>query len=318
MADVPGPVVLAIGVFDGVHPGHRAVLQRAIDNSTKIGGTPIAATFHPHPAKILRPGRAPHLLTSLPHKRRLIAALGFEYLLVIPFTPDLAATPPRDFLFALAGAARPLAEVVVGCGWSFGKNRAGSVDMIRGVGGELGFSAVEIPSIEIGGAPVSSTRIRNAIKAGDFETARTLLGRPYTILGTVIKGRQLGRTLGFPTANLRAHNEQFPPDGVYAILAAFPDDSTRHGVANIGVRPTLESDGEKTLEVHFPNFSGNLYGIDLEITFLQFLRPEMRFPNPDALKAQISKDIAAAAAPRTFEKFPDSPLDSLKGEIRHI
>ena len=294
MADVPGPVVLAIGVFDGVHPGHRAVLQRALDDARRTGATAVAATFHPHPAKILRPDHAPHLLTSLPHKRRLIADLGFEYLLVIPFTSTFASTPPRDFLKALASACRPLSEIVVGCGWRFGKSRAGSVELIRAVGLEWGFEAVEIPSLEMDGAPVSSTRIRKAIQSGDLATARTLLGRPYSILGTVVKGRQLGRTLGFPTANLRAHNEQFPPDGVYAVHAAFPDGSSRAGVANIGVRPTLESNGERTLEVHFPNFSGDLYTIDLEVTFLNFLRPEMRFANTEALKSQIALDIQDA------------------------
>ncbi len=295
LSDIGGPVCLAIGVFDGVHLGHQAVLRRAWDDAKSLGGTAVAITFDPHPVKILRPQSAPRLLTSTPHKLQLISQLGFSFALVIPFDEKMATTTAEDFLTSLHHPTRQLAEIVVGCGWAFGKNRHGSVQLIRDVGVRQGFRAVEIPSVESDGQLVSSTRIRRAIEEGDFESAAACLGRPYAILGTVIPGKQLGRTLGFPTANLRAHSEQFPPNGVYAVLATVAGKQIL-GVANIGVRPTIESQGERVLEVHLLNFDQNIYGQDIEVTFVSLLRDEQTFASSEALKSQIQKDIGAATA----------------------
>jgi riboflavin kinase/FMN adenylyltransferase len=187
LARLPGPLFLAIGVFDGVHPGHRAVLQRALDDARHSGGTAVAVTFHPHPIRVLRPEHAPHLLTSTPHKVRLIRALGIEHLLVIPFDAAFAATPPEDFIRSIAAAAQPLREICVGFEWSFGKGRAGNLAMLDKLGHELGFEEVGVPAVKIDGQVVSSTLIRRAVKAGDFVTAARFLGREYTILGTVTK-----------------------------------------------------------------------------------------------------------------------------------
>jgi riboflavin kinase/FMN adenylyltransferase len=297
MADltrIPGPLFLAIGVFDGVHLGHQAVLKQALDDAEKAGGAAVAVTFDPHPVRVLRPELAPRLLTSTPHKLRLIRDFGIERLLVIPFDLAFAATPPEDFIHSLAAAARPLREICVGFEWSFGKGRAGNLALLDHLGEQLGFDEVGVPAVEIGGQIVSSTLIRRAIESGDFTTAAAFLGREFTILGTVIEGARIGRTLGFPTANLSAHNEQFPPNGVYAVEVQHGETQYR-GVVNIGVRPTIQNaTGERVFEVHLFDFAGDLYGEDLEVTFRRFLRPEQKFPNLDALRAQIALDARQA------------------------
>ncbi len=288
-----GPLVLSIGVFDGVHPGHRAVLGRAITDAAVMNGTAVALTFDPHPARVLRPGRAPRLLTSTAHKARLIEAAGMSYLLVLPFDEEFAAQPPEVFIRRLGGMGPALRQICVGQNWSFGKGRAGDVPLLRRLGAELKFAVAEVPSVLVDGAVVSSTRIREAVERGELDAARRLLGRDYTILGTVEPGDQLGRTIGFPTANLRAHNEQFPPDGVYAVRVSRGGENWR-GVANIGFRPTVAMEPERKLEVHLFDFDGDLYGRDLDVDFVRFLRGEKKFDGLDTLKAQIAKDAAEA------------------------
>lgn len=293
LRSIAGPVFLAIGVFDGVHLGHRAVIERSLSDARAHAGTAVVVTFDPHPARVLRPERAPRLLTSTPHKLRIIRSLGIEQVLALPFTEAFAATEPESFIRELA-ATCDLREICVGHEWAFGKNRAGNLALLDRLGHELGFDEVGVAAVEIDGEVVSSTIIRAAIEAGDLAKAARLLGRPYSVLGTVKLGNQLGRKLGFPTANLSAHNEQFPPNGVYAVSAEVEGRSLR-GVANIGVRPTLEqAGGERLLEVHLFDFQGDLYGSDLEIFFRSFIRPEMKFASLEALKAQIANDALEA------------------------
>ena len=295
LASVPGPVFLAIGVFDGVHLGHRAVIERAMADARGAGGSTVVVTFDPHPVRVLRPEKAPRLLTSTPHKLRLIRALGVEHILVIPFDRAFAATPPEDFIRQLAAAAHPLREICVGHHWSFGKGRAGNLEMLDRLGHLLGFEEVGAAAVEVDGRIVSSTLIRQAVEVGDFAAATRLLGRDYTILGTVVEGRRLGRTIGFPTANLSAHNEQFPPNGVYAVDVLRNGDAARRGVANIGVRPTVaEAGAERVLEVHIFDFDKTIYACDIEIAFRRFLRPEQKFASLEALREQIARDVQAA------------------------
>lgn len=292
---MPGPLFLAIGVFDGVHRGHRAVIERALADARAACGSTVVVTFDPHPVRVLRPERAPRLLTSTPHKLRLIRALGVEQILTIPFDLAFAATPPEDFIRQLAGAAKPLREICVGHQWSFGKGRAGNLEMLARLGGELDFEEVGVPAVEVDGRIVSSTLIRQAVEQGRLVEAARLLGREFTILGTVVAGQRLGRTLGFPTANLSAHNEQFPPDGVYAVEVLRNGDAPRRGVANIGVRPTVaEAGGERVLEVHILDFEETIYGADVEVVFRRFLRAEQKFPSIEALREQIARDVQAA------------------------
>lgn len=293
LAEVPGPVVLAAGVFDGLHLGHRAVLQTAITEAARLSGSAVALTFDPHPAKILRPGSAPRLLTSTPHKLRLMDELGLEFMLVVTFDDAFARVEASDFVAGLVNAANPLRVVCVGERWKFGHNRLGDATLLRHLGESSSFQTIEVPPVHVDGHIVSSTRIRRAVESGDLQTARTLLGREYSVLGTVVRGNGLGRRIGFPTANLAAHNEQFPPDGVYAVRVRV-GKRILPGVANIGTRPTVDSSGHRLLEVHLLDHEADLYGSDIEATFVMFLRGEKKLPDVTALAGQIAIDAASA------------------------
>ena len=296
LSSIEAPVVLAIGVFDGVHLGHRAVIERALSDAQEMSGTAVVVTFDPHPARVLRPDAAPRLLTSTQHKLRLIASLGVADLLVIHFDEAFASTSPDAFIRRLAQSAKALREICVGHQWSFGKARAGNLELLKALGDELGFEEVGVPAVEIDGEIVSSTVIRRSVEAGELKKAARYLGRDYTILGTVVEGAQLGRTLGFPTANLSAHNEQFPPSGVYAVRAEWRGKQLP-GVANIGVRPTVSTEGRgRVLELHLFDFNQQIYGEDLEVCFCDFLRPEQKFAGLQELKQQISVDVQRARA----------------------
>ncbi len=297
LSAVPGPVFLAIGVFDGVHLGHKSVIRRALGDAKKADGTAVVVTFDPHPSRVLRPGNGPCLLTSTAHKIRLVEALGISHLLVIHFDAAFAATPPEDFIAALHAACKPLREICVGHQWSFGRNRAGNLDMLKLWGDKLGFDEVGVPAVEVDGKVVSSTLIRAMAEAGDLENVARFLGREFTVLGTVVEGEHLGGKLGFPTANLSTQNEQFPPGGVYAVEALL-HNRMLSGVANIGTRPTVKQQGgERLLEVHLFDFDENIYGAKIEVFFRKFLRTEKKFASVDELRLQISEDAKIA---RTF------------------
>jgi riboflavin kinase / FMN adenylyltransferase len=291
-----GPLFLAIGVFDGVHRGHQAVISTSAEHARAVNGTPVVVTFDPHPEKVLRPERAPHLLTATQHKIALIRELGVGNLLIIHFDKQFAGTEPEDFVTALVKHSKPLREICVGHEWSFGKNRRGNLDVLKQLGGKFNFEVVGIQPVKIKDAVVSSTAIRKAIEKGDFAKATEMLGREYTILGTVIHGDSLGKKIGFPTANLSAHSEQFPPNGVYAAEAKI-DNEQRRGVINLGVRPTISGGkSERVLEIHLFDFDRDLYGQEVEVRFLKFLRPEKKFENLDALVQQIRRDVEEARA----------------------
>lgn len=294
LVHLPGPIFIAIGVFDGVHLGHQAVISTSARHASEAGGTPVVVTFDPHPAKILRPESAPHLITATQHKISLIRELGVRHLLVIKFDREFAATPPEDFVRQLAEHANPLRQICVGHEWSFGRNRAGNLALLQQLGAEHSFEVIGIKPVAVKGTVVSSTAIRAAIEQGDFAQAAEMLGRQYAILGTVKRGAQLGRKLGFPTANISAHSEQFPPNGVYAAEAKLNGFAFR-GVANLGYRPTVSSDQpERLLELHLFNLDKEIYGEDVEVRFLQYLRREQTFATLEELTAQIGRDVQHA------------------------
>ncbi|HEY2125385.1 MAG TPA: bifunctional riboflavin kinase/FAD synthetase [Chthoniobacterales bacterium] len=296
LSALPGPLFLAIGVFDGVHLGHQAVISTSARHAQAAGGTPVVVTFDPHPVKVLRPDGAPHLLTATEHKLALIRALGVTHLLVINFTREFAATAPEDFVTRLVESSRPLREICVGHEWSFGRGRAGNLELLQRLGGRFHFDVVGIAPVSLQGQVVSSTAIRQAIEQGDFSAAAAMLGREYTILGTVVHGEAVGNKIGFPTANLSAHSEQFPPNGVYFAEARM-QGACYHGVINLGVRPTVaRGQPQRTLEIHLLDFDRDIYGQDMEVRFRQYLRPEMKFENVEALKAQITADVSQARA----------------------
>jgi len=296
LTQLSGPLFLAIGVFDGVHLGHQAVISTSARHAHSAEGTPVVVTFDPHPVKVLRPESAPHLLTATQHKIALIRRLGVGHLLLVKFDKKFAATPPEDFVAQLVQSANPLREICVGHEWSFGKNRAGNLELLRKLGTKHDFDVVGIPPVKVNGTVVSSTAIRAAVECGDFDCAARMLGREYTILGTVKEGSKLGRQLGFPTANLSAHSEQFPPNGVY-LVEAWIDGVLHHGLVNIGFRPTIAADRpERLIEVHLLDFRRDIYGEDIEVRFVQFLRPEKKFDTVEALAEQVAKDVKAARA----------------------
>jgi riboflavin kinase/FMN adenylyltransferase len=289
-----GPLFLAIGVFDGVHRGHQAVISTSADHAAASNGTPVVVTFDPHPEKVLRPQAAPHLLSATEHKIALIRALGVEHLLIITFDKQFAATEPEDFVRKLVIHSKPLREICVGHEWSFGKNRRGNLDLLKKLGAKFNFDVVGIPPVKINGAVVSSTAIRQAIEKGDWAKAAEMLGREYTILGTVTRGDNLGKKIGFPTANLSAHSEQFPPNGVYVAEARI-DGELYRGVINLGIRPTVSSGkSERVLEIHLFDFNRDIYGHDVEVRFLKFLRSEKKFQDLDTLVQQIRQDVEQA------------------------
>ena len=289
-----GPLFLAIGVFDGVHRGHQAVISTSADHAAASNGTPGVVTFDPHPEKVLRPQAAPHLLSATEHKIALIRALGVEHLLIITFDKQFAATEPEDFVQKLVIHSKPLQEICVGHEWSFGKNRRGNLDLLKKLGAKFNFDVVGIPPVKINGAVVSSTAIREAIEKGDLAKAAEMLGREYTILGTVTRGDNLGKKIGFPTANLSAHSEQFPPNGVYVAEARI-DGELYRGVINLGIRPTVSSGkSERVLEIHLFDFNRDIYGHDVEVRFLKFLRSEKKFQDLDTLVQQIRQDVEQA------------------------
>lgn len=292
---IAAPLVIAVGVFDGVHLGHQALIRRALENAQCGGALCIILTFDPHPAQLLHPTSAPRLLTSTTHKIRLIQQLGAEHILLLSFNAELAALPAAEFIHLLSSHAPSLREICVGYNWAFGRRREGNTLLLRQLSTKFGFRVTEIDAVKIDGGAISSTRIRDCIRSGDLHSAAKFLGRKYTVFGTVVRGEGRGHSMGFPTANLAVHNELFPPDGVYAVYTKI-DGIVFPGVTNIGTRPTFSLPSQQTLEVHLLDYSGSLYGKDIEVCFEAYLRKEHKFPNPQLLRTQIEKDANLARA----------------------
>jgi riboflavin kinase/FMN adenylyltransferase len=293
LSDIPGPVALAIGVFDGLHLGHQEVIRAANDHAHGHHGSVVVMTFDPHPLHILRPGSAPRMLCSARHQERILQDLGVQTLLRYPFTMETAQTEAQVFVKRLVNASKPLGCISVGHGWSFGRGREGNIHLLTDLGEKHDFAVYGIPPVRMDGEVVSSTVIREAVTRGDLLKAARLLGRGYAVMGRVVDGRKLGRQLGFPTANVEVENEQVPPLGVYAVHARL-DDAWLPAVANLGKRPTVTENAEPTLEVHLLDWSGNCYAKEMEVRFHTHLREEKSFDGLEKLKAQIQRDIEAA------------------------
>lgn len=298
--DLESPV-LTIGNFDGVHRGHRAIMETVISRARARRGAAVVYTFEPHPRKVLQPGRAPGLLTTLDQKLERLEELGVDAVIVEPFDAEFAALPPERFVREVVHARIRPVEVYVGYDFRFGKDREGSMRLLTELGPHLGFSVTIIPEVTVEGRDVNSTRIRALLEAGRVEETAVLLDRPYTVRGRVVEGDRRGRELGFPTANLALENEIVPAAGVYAGRLRFLDDGEpaaggrRAAVTNVGRRPTFqEAGGALVAEAHLLDFAGDVYGRRVELSFEHRLRAEQRFPGVDALKAQIARDVAAA------------------------
>ncbi len=295
---VPAPLrgaVVALGNFDGFHHGHQAVVGRAIARARAEGRAAIVATFDPHPARFFRPDAPPFRLTTLDQRERLFAKAGADATLVFRFDETLAGMSAPDFARLLVdriGAA----GVVTGEDFTFGSKRSGDVASLAELGEELGFRAEAVSAVTDGaGEVVSSTRIREALWAGDCATATRLLTRPFAIEGRVVPGDQVGRELGYPTANVDLDRYLRPAYGVYAVRGRLPDGRVLDGAANLGIRPQFDPPKE-LFEPHFLDFSGDLYGQVIEVELIERIRGEAKFESLDALKAQIGRDCDTARA----------------------
>lgn len=298
MTAPPRGAAVSVGVFDGVHLGHQGILQAALARATGAphgapGGRCAVVSFDPHPDLVVaRSFRALAPLTPLPERRERIAALGIRELEVIPFTRELAALEPEEFVARHLVGPYHLHTLVVGEGFALGRGRRGDVARLREIGAREGFEVVAVPLFELDGAPVSSTRIRSSLEAGRVAEAARLLGRRYDLRGRVVRGEAVGRTLGYPTANLRLHEEKFlPGDGVYAARARIGDGpGWCQAAMSIGVRPTFDGQA-RALEVYLLDWIGDLLDRDLEVELVDWVRPQERFESPEALVAAMGRDV---------------------------
>ena len=290
LAGVEGPVNLAIGIFDGVHRGHAAVVAAVSERE----GTAVALTFEPHPTRVLCSEKAPRQITTLEHKRHMLGQAGIEYLLVVAFDHQRAAQEAEEFVHEI-GSACKLGCIAVGVGFRFGKGREGDLALLRDLGNKMEFEVCGVdPVLDFQGGVISSTRVRAALDVGDLDRVRDLLGRDYSLRGVVKEGRRMGRDMGFPTANISLQAQQSLPHGVYAVWVDVEGEYI-YGVANLGMRPTINEEvKEVLLEVHLFDFDRDIYGRKLEVFFNSCIRDEREFESVDALRKQISKDIAVA------------------------
>jgi riboflavin kinase/FMN adenylyltransferase len=288
----PAPAV-TVGNFDGVHLGHQALVHRTVSEARTASGTAVALSFDPHPARVLTPDRAPAALTTPAQKEELLAGLGLDALVILPFTRELARLAPEQFVSDVLVGALGAKVVVVGESFRFGHRQAGDVSLLSTLGAETGFAVRAVAPVVRDGLAVSSSRVRECLKAGDVSTARSLLGRSHFVDATVVRGDDRGKAIGVPTANLEPENEVVPGPGVYAGRCRLPDGTQRVAVANVGRRPTFGG-GALTTEAHLLDFDGDLYGARVRLWFQERLRDERRFDGIEALVTQIHRDVERA------------------------
>lgn len=293
---LPWPVV-SVGTFDGVHLGHRAVLDEVVRWAREQSGTAVVVTFAEPPKTVLASGQSGPLITSVPHRLRLLAEGGVDLTVVLEFTPALAAMSAGDFSRRVLVQGLGARGVVLGHDSAFGRGREGTEEFLRAHRTEFGLDVRGVDATLVDGAPVSSTRVRQAVLKGDFALSERLLGRRFSVFGAVIRGSGRGRRLGFPTANLQLLHEVAPPDGVYVVDAVI-DSRARPAVASVGTSPTFPrtpegEDAERIVETHVLDFEGSLYGHELEVFFVRRLRDQQRFATPEALASAIRRDVDA-------------------------
>jgi riboflavin kinase/FMN adenylyltransferase len=296
--------ILTIGNFDGIHLGHRAILETVIARARALGGVSVLYTFDPHPRKVLRPDQAPDLLATMDQKIEILEDLGLDVLIVEHFDRAFARTEPKVFIREYIRERIDPIEVYVGYDFHFGRDREGSMRFLTETGPRLGFSVTIIPEVTAGEFDVNSTRIRKLISEGMVEEAGRLLGRRFSMRGPVIQGMQRGRGLGYPTANLAPANEIVPQPGVYTCRLRFLDDGEPSrgtilpAVTNVGYRPTFQEPGAEqnrlNAEAHLLDFSGDIYGRLVELQFLSRIRSEQKFESVEALRKQIARDVESA------------------------
>lgn len=286
--------VVALGNFDGMHLGHRAIMQRTVEIAAERNADPIAFTFHPHPIAVLAPERAPAMITSLAGRLEALREAGLAGVVVQRFTRRFAALEPEEFVRDVLLGALGASAVVVGYNVTFGRERRGTPEVLAALGREHGFGVAVVPPVAVGEHTVSSSAVRRLLDAGEVQQAAALLGRPHTLAGRVRRGDRRGATIGFPTANVFPRGGLLPPDGVYAVRVGIGHEpTTRPGVANLGTNPTFGA-RQRRLETHLLDFDGDVYGARLRVALVQRLRAEQKFASVQALVAQIRSDALAA------------------------
>ena len=289
-AEIARPTVLTLGVFDGLHLGHQLIMSTVVERARAVGAVPTVITFDPHPRAVLHPESAPPLLQTFDQKIEAFGVLGVEQAIVVRFTRSFAEIEAEDFLRDVVRDRLQAIEVYLGCGFAFGRNRQGNIELLRSVSERLGFRADEVPEVHLRGQRISSSRIRELLALGQVNLARRMLGRPYGVEGRVVRGMERGRELGFPTANLRPENRVIPRRGVY-VTATLIEGAWRRSITNIGTRPTFEDDSaQASIETYVMNWTGDLYGDVVRVRFLHRLRDEQKFASIDELKRQITSD----------------------------
>jgi riboflavin kinase / FMN adenylyltransferase len=287
-------VCLAIGFFDGVHLGHQQIIRQTLSDAKQHEAVGVALTFDRHPNTVVAPSRVPPLIYSLPQKLRVIESLGADTLLLIHFDKAFSEQTGEAFVRGLARDLGQLQSLCVGANFVFGHKRGGNVELLRKLGAELKFTVHGLAAVSLDGRAVSSTRIRETIRAGDLDRVSQMLGRAYSLAGTVVRGDGLGHQLGFPTANIEATGLALPPHGVYAVHAEVGGKTWR-AVLNIGHRPTLrDPNPQLRVEAHLIDYAGDLYGQELEVAFVEKLRAEQQFASLADLRQQIAQDILDA------------------------
>jgi len=285
---------VGLGNFDGVHVGHQAILAAVRADAAKRGAPSVLYTHDPHPAVVLRHGTPPPKITTLEEKIEIVDSLGLDYMVVEPFTIDFAAQTPEAFVRDVLVGRLGLGHAFVGENFGFGKGRAGKATDLQTFGTRLGFAVTLTKPVMVGGVPASSTRVREAVAAGDVTAAAGLLGRPFALRGTVVHGASRGAGLGFPTANLAPDKDLLPARGVYACIA-WLDRKPYSALTNVGVKPTFGTEA-LTIEAFLLDYHGDAYGASLNLEFAARLREEMKFPGIDELKAQIGRDVEQGRA----------------------
>jgi riboflavin kinase/FMN adenylyltransferase len=292
---VPAPVVLAIGNFDGVHLGHAVLVRQLVNSAKRLELAPTVLTFEPHPREFFAPESAPARLTTLREKFELLADLGVSQTMVCRFNAAFAALTADQFIEQVLVRGLQVKHLIIGDDFCFGRGRTGNFALLQAAGQRFGFTVEAMQSVTLDGERVSSSAVRRALATGDMAHAARLLGRPYIIDGQVAHGEKIGRQLGFATANIRIKHNPLPMAGVFAVKVSGLGDRPLSGVANLGIRPTVGGT-RPLLEVHLFDFDRDIYGAHISVRFVKKLRDEQRFPNFDALKAQIAADAAAARA----------------------
>jgi riboflavin kinase / FMN adenylyltransferase len=291
-----GPIALTIGNFDGIHLGHQAMLARLIAAAHERNLPAAVMTFEPHPREFFTPERAPTRLTSLREKLEILREAGVDRVYICHFNHAFSKISAEDFVTQILHERLNVKWLLVGDDFSFGAKRSGDYKLLSDYAFKIGFSVVAMPSVEIDGQRVSSTSIREALEAGNLTLAEKYLGHPYSISGKVMHGDKIGRSIGFPTANVQMKHNRPPVVGIFAVKLHVAEGSSFAGAASLGTRPTVTSNGGLRLEVHLFDFSGSLYGRHVRVEFLLKLRDEAQYPDLETLKAQIARDVDNARA----------------------